>query len=460
MPLPAEFEKKLTPFFSAGMVLTDPADCLAYGYDNSRKQYLPDAVIFATTLLQIVELLKLCSEFKLPLITRGRGTNSVGATLPIYGGIILSLERMNQITEISPENRYMVVEPGVLNSEVQIAAAKHGLFWAPDPTSSAYSCIGGNLGCNAAGPRGVKYGTTRDNVLGLTFVTAEGQIIKAGVYTTKGVVGYDLVRLMIGSEGTLGVITQAILKLSPIPEKTATMRALFSSNQSALKAVAKIMGQAVTPCALEFADHHCVNIIKNNNPGWLPDSTKAMLMLEVDGPLAAIDSNIEAIKQAASLPELIDFQLAKNKQDQELLWQARKSLSQSLRTLSPNKINEDIVVPVSEMANLIDFLDEQSKAFDFPIVSFGHAGNGNLHVNLLVDPNHPIEGLKAKACLDQIFDKVISLKGTLSGEHGVGIEKKGYIHKELDTVTLDFMKKIKTAFDPLNILNPGKIFPE
>ncbi len=460
MPLPAEFEKKLMPFFSAGMVLTDPADCLAYGYDNSRKQYLPDAVIFATTLLQIVELLKLCSEFKLPLITRGRGTNSVGATLPIYGGIILSLERMNQITEISPENRYMVVEPGVLNSEVQIAAAKHGLFWAPDPTSSAYSCIGGNLGCNAAGPRGVKYGTTRDNVLGLTFVTAEGQIIKAGVYTTKGVVGYDLVRLMIGSEGTLGVITQAILKLSPIPEKTATMRALFSSNQSALKAVAKIMGQAVTPCALEFADHHCVNIIKNNNPGWLPDSTKAMLMLEVDGPLAAIDSNIEAIKQAASLPELIDFQLAKNKQDQELLWQARKSLSQSLRTLSPNKINEDIVVPVSEMANLIDFLDEQSKAFDFPIVSFGHAGNGNLHVNLLVDPNHPIEGLKAKACLDQIFDKVISLKGTLSGEHGVGIEKKGYIHKELDTVTLDFMKKIKTAFDPLNILNPGKIFPE
>ena len=460
MPLPAEFEKKLMPFFSAGMVLTDPADCLAYGYDNSRKQYLPDAVIFATTLLQIVELLKLCSEFKLPLITRGRGTNSVGATLPIYGGIILSLERMNQITEISPENRYMVVEPGVLNSEVQIAAAKHGLFWAPDPTSSAYSCIGGNLGCNAAGPRGVKYGTTRDNVLGLTFVTAEGQIIKAGVYTTKGVVGYDLVRLMIGSEGTLGVITQAILKLSPIPEKTATMRALFSSNQSALKAVAKIMGQAVTPCALEFADHHCVNIIKNNNPGWLPDSTKAMLMLEVDGPLAAIDSNIEAIKQAASLPELIDFQLAKNKQDQELLWQARKSLSQSLRTLSPNKINEDIVVPVSEMANLIHFLDEQSKAFDFPIVSFGHAGNGNLHVNLLVDPNHPIEGLKAKACLDQIFDKVISLKGTLSGEHGVGIEKKGYIHKELDTVTLDFMKKIKTAFDPLNILNPGKIFPE
>ncbi len=460
MPLPAEFEKKLMPFFSAGMVLTDPADCLAYGYDNSRKQYLPDAVIFATTLLQIVELLKLCSEFKLPLITRGRGTNSVGATLPIYGGIILSLERMNQITEISAENRYMVVEPGVLNSEVQIAAEKHGLFWAPDPTSSAYSCIGGNLGCNAAGPRGVKYGTTRDNVLGLTFVTAEGQIIKAGVYTTKGVVGYDLVRLMIGSEGTLGVITQAILKLSPIPEKTATMRALFSSNQSALKAVAKIMGQAVTPCALEFADHHCVNIIKNNNPGWLPDSTKAMLMLEVDGPLAAIDSNIEAIKQAASLPELIDFQLAKNKQDQELLWQARKSLSQSLRTLSPNKINEDIVVPVSEMANLIDFLDEQSKAFDFPIVSFGHAGNGNLHVNLLVDPNHPIEGLKAKACLDQIFDKVISLKGTLSGEHGVGIEKKGYIHKELDTVTLDFMKKIKTAFDPLNILNPGKIFPE
>ncbi len=459
MPLPAEFEKKLKQFLPAGDVLTDPADCLVYGYDNSRKQYLPDGVVFATTHLQIAQTVQLCAEFQISLITRGRGTNTVGATLPIQGGIILSLERMNKIIEISPANRYMVVEPGILNAEVQAQAAKHGLFWAPDPTSSPYSCIGGNLGCNAAGPRGVKYGTTRENVLGLTFVTGEGETIHSGVYTTKGVVGYDLARLMIGSEGTLGVITQAILKLSPIPEKTATMRALYSSNQSAVKAVANIMGQAVSPCAVEFADHHCMNIIKQNNPGWLPETAKAMLMLEVDGPEAAIESNIQAIKQAASLAELVDFQVAKNKQEQEALWQARKSLSQSLRTLSPNKINEDIVVPVSEISVLIDFLDLKAKEFDFRIVSFGHAGNGNLHVNLLVDPHDPIEGPKAKACLEQIFDKVIALKGTLSGEHGVGIEKKAYIHKEIDAVTIAFMKKIKSVFDPHNILNPGKIFP-
>jgi D-lactate dehydrogenase len=459
MPLPAEFEKKLNSFFPAGAVLTDPADCLTYGYDNSRKQYLPDGVIFATTHLQVVEVAKLCSQFNIPLITRGRGTNPVGATLPIHGGVILSLEKMNKIIEISAANRYMVVEPGVLNAQVQIEAAKHGLFWAPDPTSSAYSCIGGNLGCNAAGPRGVKYGTTRENVLSLTFITGEGKTIHSGVYTTKGVVGYDLARLMIGSEGTLGIITQAILKLSPIPEKIATMRALFTSNQSAVRAVANIMGQAVTPCAVEFADHHCVKIIKNNHPDWLPDTAKAMLMLEVDGPIAAMESNIQAIKQAASLPELVEFQVAQTKQEQDALWQARKSLSQSLRTLSPNKINEDIVVPVSEIAVLIDFLDEKSIEYDFRIVSFGHAGNGNLHVNLLVDPNHPIEGPKAKACLEQIFDKVIALKGTLSGEHGVGIEKKPYVHKELDETTIAFMKQIKGVFDPMNILNPGKIFP-
>ena len=459
MPLHAEFEKKLTQYFPVGAVLVDPADCLTYGYDNSRKQYLPDGVVFATTLPQVIEVAKLCSEFKIPLISRGRGTNTVGATLPIQGGIILSLERMNQIIETSPANRYMVVEPGVLNSHVQAEAAKYGLFWAPDPTSSAYSCIGGNLGCNAAGPRGVKYGTTRENVLGLTFVTGEGKTIHSGVYTTKGVVGYDLARLMIGSEGTLGIITQAILKLSPIPEKIVTIRAFFSSNQSAVKAVAKIMGQAVTPCAVEFADSHCVNIIKKNHPGWLPDNAKAMLMLEVDGPIAAMQSNIEAIKKAANLPELVDFQVAKNKQEQEALWQARKSLSQSLRTLSPNKINEDIVVPVSEIAVLIDFLDEQAQKYGIQIVSFGHAGNGNLHVNLLVDPNDPIEGPKAKACLEHIFDKVIALRGTLSGEHGVGIEKKAYIHKELDPVTIAFMKQIKIVFDPMNILNPGKMFP-
>lgn len=459
MPLPTELEIKLIQLLPVGSVLTDPADCLAYGYDNSRKQYMPDAVVFATTHAQVVTTVQLCAQYQIPLISRGRGTNTVGATLPLQGGIILSLERMNKIIEMSAPNRYMVVEPGILNAQVQAEAAKHGLFWAPDPTSSPYSCIGGNLGCNAAGPRGVKYGTTRENVLGLTFVTGEAKTIHSGVYTTKGVVGYDLARLMIGSEGTLGVITRAILKLSPIPEKTATMRALYSSNQSAVKAVANIMGQAVTPCAVEFADHHCMNIMKQNNPGWLPDAAKAMLMLEVDGPAAAIENNVEAIKQAASLPELVDFQVASNKQEQETLWQARKSLSQSLRTLSPNKINEDIVVPVSEIAVLIDFLDEKATEFDFRIVSFGHAGNGNLHVNLLVDPHHPTEGPKAKACLEQIFDKVIALKGTLSGEHGVGIEKKAYIHKELDAVTIAFMKQIKLVFDPKNILNPGKMFP-
>lgn len=459
MPLPNGLLTALEKTLPPNTIYSDPADCYAYGSDNSRKHHMPDGVVFATTHEQVVKIVQLGNQFNVPLITRGRGTNPVGGTIPIQGGLILSLERMNRILEMDPQNRVMTVEPGVLNATVQQTAAEHGLFWAPDPTSSAYSCIGGNLGCNAAGPRGVKYGTTRENTLGLTCVTGDGRTIKAGVYTTKGVVGYDLTRLVIGSEGTLAIITSAYLKLTPKPEGVRTIRALYRSVQGATHAVVRLMGQANTPCALEFADNNCVQIIRNIHPNYLPKDANALVMIEVDGNINLLDSIAKSIIDAATNEELCDILVAQNKLEADTLWQARKSLSQSLRQISPNKINEDIVVPVSKIPELIDYLENLSHQYQFPIVTFGHAGNGNLHVNLLVDPNDKVDGPKAKACLNAVFDKVLALRGTLSGEHGVGIEKREFITKEKDADTILLMKQIKAQFDPNGILNPGKIFP-
>ncbi|MGE4349767.1 MAG: FAD-binding oxidoreductase [Candidatus Berkiella sp.] len=446
--------------FDDASFYTEPSDCWAYGYDNSRRHALPDAVVFASCHEDVVRLVKLCAQHNIPLIARGRGTNTTGAAVPIKGGIVLSLERMQKIIEIDPQNRFMVVEPGVLNQSAQEAAQKMGLFWAPDPTSAPYSSIGGNIACGAAGPRSVKYGTTKDNVLGLTAVTGTGHTIHTGVYTTKGSVGYDLTRLMIGSEGTLGIVTSAILKLLPLPETKRTLRAFFSSMPSALSAVIKVMQQPIIPCGVEFMDGNAVRMVRNFSHPELPENAQSMLIIEVDGSHSIIDHDLQAIVAAIQHPDLLEVNIARSEKEAAELWKIRKSLSASLRSLSPHKINEDIIVPVSKVSEILEFTEMLSKQYEIQVVNFGHAGNGNIHVNFLVDPFDPIKGPQAKACLLQLFDKVLSLKGSLSGEHGVGIEKRDYIDKEIDNDTLCLMKNIKAQFDPQNILNPGKIFPE
>jgi D-lactate dehydrogenase len=401
----------------------------------------------------------LCAQYRIPLVARGRGTGTAGAAVPVAGGLVMSLERLNRILRTDPANRLMVVEPGVTNQQVQQQAARHGFFWPPDPTSSAVCTIGGNLACNAAGPRAVKYGTPRDNTLGLTAIDGNGQLLRTGVSTTKGVVGYDFTRLIIGSEGTLAVIAEATLKLTPLAQSKRALRAIYQDMGSAARAVSRIMAQPVTPCALEFIDAKAIAMIRDYSQADIPTGAGALLMIEVDGQEAAMAQALDSIREAAAGDGLVDLHIATNQQEVDALWATRKALSPALRTVAPKKINEDVVVPVSRMGELIDGLQELGRRFDITIVNFGHAGNGNIHVNLLVDPDDPGQMRAAKQCLDQVFDLVLRLEGTLSGEHGIGYEKKEFVGREIEPATLDLMRRVKQQFDPLGILNPGKLFP-
>jgi len=440
-------------------LLTDPADCWPYGYDNSRRQALPQAVVFATRAEQVQGILVLCNEARIPVTARGRGTGTTGATVPDRGGIVLSFERMDRILRIEPRDRIATVEPGVLNEDLQRAVGKQGFFWPPDPTSAAACTIGGNLAYNAAGPRAVKYGTPRENTLGLTAVTGAGEVIRTGVVTTKGVVGYDLTRLLIGSEGTLALITEATLKLTPMAETKRTLRAAYADVHAAAEAVSAIMAQPVIPCALEIMDGAAIETVRRYTDLHLPMGAAALLMIEVDGPEACIEAAAKAVGEAAARPGLVELRHARDADEVAALWKARKALSPALRHIAPKKINEDVVVPVSRMGEFIDRLAALSARHGVQIVNFGHAGNGNIHVNLLVDPERGDELARAHACLDSVFDLVLALGGTLSGEHGVGLEKRDFVEREIAPPTLDLMRAIKRQFDPNGILNLGKKLP-
>jgi len=450
-----ELEKKLRQILGDEFVKTEQADIWSYGFDNSRLHALADFVVLPETAEQITEIIKLCKQSNLPLIARGKGTGTTGATVPTKGGIILSTERMNKIISINPDDRYIVVQPGVTNEEVQLAAKEHGFFWPPDPTSSAFCTVGGNLAYNSAGPRAVKYGTPRENTLGLEAVTGDGKILRCGVYTTKGVVGYDLTRLLIGSEGTLAIITEATLKLTPLAESKNTIKAIYQSIDNATEAVASIMAQSTTPCALEFMDKKALEMVREYSDVVLPENAGAILMIEVDGKAEHLEQMTTDIKNAASNQGLLEFSIAQSKEEIKALWETRKALSPSLRHVAPKKINEDVVVPVSNIPSLINGLEKISEKHQIPIINFGHAGNGNIHVNLLVQAKDK----QAYDCLNEVFKLVLSLNGTLSGEHGVGIDKLEFISDELDATALSVMQSIKQVFDPAGILNPGKTIP-
>lgn len=421
---------------------------------------MPDAVVFAQSHEQVSQLVNICNREEIPITARGRGTGTTGATVPLRNGIVLSLERMNSIVEVSSGNRYMVVQPGVINQQVQDIAGQEGFFWPPDPSSAAFCTVGGNLAYNSAGPRAVKYGTPRENTLGLKAVTGNGKTIRTGVFTTKGVVGYDLTRLLIGSEGTLGIITEAILKLTPLPESKRTLRAVYSGIFAASKAVSQIMAQPTIPCALEFMDANALEIIRKHSSVELPANAAALLLIDVDGSRENIDQATNQIEAAAATKQLLEIRAARSNDESAELWKIRKALSPALREIAPGKINEDVVVPVTRLPELIEGLEQLSSRFQLTIVNFGHAGNGNMHTNILYDPQNEAENQRAKECLAAIFDLVIELQGSLSGEHGVGLVKRDHIGREIGSDAMDLMRAIKKQFDPRGILNPGKVFPE
>lgn len=441
------------------VILLDAASCAAYSIDNSRLQALPDAVALPRRHDDVVHIVRACHTHGIPLTARGRGTNTTGASVPSAGGIALSLERMQRILEYRPADRLLRCEAGALNSSVQECAAADRLFWAPDPTSAGYSSVGGNLACSAGGPRSVKYGTARDAALGLRAVDGIGRTLVTGCRTTKGVVGYDLTRLLIGSEGTLAVITEATLRLLPKPEEERLLRAAFRDVHSAAAAVARVMGQPAIPSMLEFMDGLAVRLAREHSGIHLPEGIGALLLMAVDGDQAQIARDIEVLRSVLDGDGLLDVTVASDTTDAASIWAARKALSPALRKLAPKKVNEDVAVPVSRLAELIDGVEKLSARHRLPIVNFGHAGNGNIHVNILADPEDAGQMGAIDDCLSAVFDLVLSLGGTLSGEHGVGIAKRDYVAREIDPETLRSMHAIKTLFDPAGILNPGKTLP-
>jgi D-lactate dehydrogenase len=395
------------------------------------------------------------------VIARGQGTGTTGATVPgDRPTLILSLQRMNRIIEVDPRNRLMVVQPGVTNQAVQDAAAEHGFFWPPDPTSAAVCTVGGNLAYNSAGPRAVKYGTPRDNTLALSAVTGTGETLQTGSRTTKGVVGYDLTRLLIGSEGTLAIITQATLKLTPLQPAKRTLQLIYNSIHSAAKAVSAIMAQPVIPCALEFMDGNALQMVRPELGDKLPENAQALLMVEIDAMPAQLDELGKRLVGAASVDGLLEVTTAGNREEADALWAVRKALSPALRRVAPKKINEDVVVPVSKIPDLVVELQRLSEKHRIRIVNFGHAGNGNLHVNLMYDPAEGDQAQRAQACLEDVFAAVLDMQGTISGEHGIGLVKRDWVGRELDSTSLRLMHAIKAQFDPDGILNPGKGMPD
>jgi D-lactate dehydrogenase len=440
-------------------LLLDPAQRALYGYDNSRRQALPDAVVLPTETAQVAALVRACRAARTPLVARGRATGTTGAAVPIAGGVVVGFERMDRIRRIAPGDRLAVVEPGVLNGTLQRALAEHGCFWGPDPTSADYSTIGGNLACNAGGPRTVKYGACRDNVLGLVAVAGTGDILRCGSMTTKGAVGYDLTRLIVGSEGTLALIVEATLKLTPSPAQVRTLRALYRDVDAAATAVARIMSQPTVPCALEYMDGEALRLARRHGADDLPEAG-ALLLVEVDGTAEALDSLLRPVLAAAEVEGLIELRQAADPAAVARLWAARKALSPALRALAPKKINEDVVVPVSRLPALIEGLRAIAARSGIPIVTFGHAGNGNVHVNLLYRPEDPAQAAAAPGALSAVFDLVIALEGTLSGEHGIGLDKRDFMPRAVDAATLAAMRAIQRSFDPDGILNPGKLLPD
>lgn len=456
--LPKTFDAALTDLLGDGW-RTDDDTCRTYGSDSSKRSVPADGVAFPVNRDQVQALVWLCREHRVAIIARGKGTSSTGAVIPYSGGIVVSFERMQRIVAIHAADRVAVVEPGVINADLQAALASHGLFWPPDPASAAICTIGGNLACNAGGPLAVKYGTSRDNILGLVAVTGRGELITVGSATTKDATGYDLTHLLVGSEGTLALIVEATLKLSPLPPQRASLRALYVDVGSAASAVARIMAQPIAPSMLEFMDAACIRLAREVGGADLPDAG-ALLMIEADGDADSLPHSLAALERAATGDGLLALERAQDKIASTTLWEARMALSPALRSIAPGKINEDVVVPVSRLPELVRGIEALSLEFALPIVAFGHAGNGNMHANILFDPDDANENERAHAALPRLFALTLSLGGTLSGEHGIGTAKRAYMADAFDGPTLAAMRAVKHAFDPDGLLNPGKVLPD
>jgi glycolate oxidase len=441
-------------------VLCTPEDLAVYSYDGTFAEGSPDVVVLPATTEEVSQLVKLASEARIPIVPRGMGSGLAAGSIPYKsGGMVVSLTRMNHILEIDTENAIVRTEAGVITADLQAAVEKLGLFYPPDPSSIKHSTIGGNIACNAGGPRCLKYGVTGDYVLGLTVVLADGRILKTGGKPIKDVTGYDLNGLFTGSEGTLGLITDALLRLVARPRHAKTALAEFASLNDASRTVNAILMAGIVPASLELMDQTAIVCIEEAMHLDLNTDVEASLIIETDGADEQTTiSEIEACARICKETGAQSVKMAQNESERANLWKARRSISPSLARKAPNKVGEDITVPRSAIPEVIQRLRKISAKYGLPIVIFGHAGDGNLHPNILFDKRDPVQWHKTEEMVAQVFDASLAVGGTLSGEHGVGVLKRPYLERALGPVSIDVQKHIKQVLDPLNILNPGKIF--
>jgi glycolate oxidase len=452
---------RLNAIVGATNVLTDQDARNKYGADALKRGHPADVVVLPANTAEISKIAALCNETRTPLVPRGGGTGYTGGAVPLQGGVVLSLERMNKILDIDELNLVAVVEPNVITGDLQDAVEKVGLFYPPDPASLRQSVIGGNVAECAGGPRAFKYGVTKQYVLGLEAVLPNGDVIHTGGKVVKNVVGYDLTQLLVGSEGTLAIITKIILRLVPKPTRQVTMRATFPSVRHAVNAVTNLIRARVIPAALELIDGDCLEAVAEalKVRSLAPAGTAALLLLEVDGGDGQVADEAARVETACSEAGATEFLKAKDDAERQELWRVRRELSPSLRMITPLKFNHDVVVPKGRVPELFELVDRLKRDFRLRIPCFGHVGDGNIHVNIMVMPGDADEIQRAHEAEGVLFRGVVALEGSISGEHGIGFAKAPYLSIELDSATIDAMRQIKRAFDPRGILNPGKIFP-
>lgn len=438
----------------------DPESLVTHSYDATPMvQAMPDAVMYPENTEQVSAILKIANEHRVPIVGRGAGTNLCGGTVPVEGGIVLVMTRMNRLLEIDQENLTATVQPGLNTKQFHTALEELGLFYPPDPSSMVISTLGGNIMECAGGLRGLKYGTTKDFVLGMEAVLPSGEIIRTGGKLYKDVAGYDLTKLLVGSEGTLAVLTEATLKLLPAPKYKKTMLAMYKDIHAAARTVSSIVGNRIIPSTLEFIDNATLRVVAEFNKLDLPLDMEAFLLIEQDGAdLGVVEKDIEQIVAICREEGADQVQMARDAAEAEKLMTARRSALSTLARIRPTTILEDATVPRSKIAEMVLAINEIAKKYDVHICTFGHAGDGNLHPTCPTDARDPEEIHRVEEAFAEIFEAAISLGGTITGEHGVGTVKAPYLEWKVGPAGIEVMKGIKKAFDPNNIMNPGKIF--
>ncbi|WP_291299631.1 FAD-binding oxidoreductase [Desulfosporosinus sp. BICA1-9] len=456
--LPEQLIQEMVQVLGKDRVKKELEDLICYSYDSTNMIEMPGVVVFPKTTIEVSSLLKIATHWRIPVTTRGGGTNLVGGTVPQEGTIVLSTQLFNQIVEVDEENLVAVVEPGLITRDLHRAVEARGLFYPPDPASLNMSTIGGNVAENAGGPRGFKYGVTRDYLLGLTVVLMDGRIIKAGGRTIKNVSGYDLTRFFAGSEGTLGVITEITVRLIPLPEYKRTMLVLFDELGQAAETVSAIIKGKVVPTTLELMDHEIIDLIEQRDPVGFPRDVGAAMLFEVDGGQNEVQAQIEKIERICLNQGARSVKLAANQEEADNLWRGRRNAFGVMAQSFTNVYPEDATVPRNKVPEMIKRMKEIGKKFNVGMLILGHMGDGNLHPNICINDDQPGALERAEQAIDALFAAALECGGTLSGEHGIGRAKKKYLSWQFDADTIAVMKELKRTLDPYGLLNPGKIF--